>query len=162
MVGDAAKPNPSRPNLDKEQHAEDLEPHGLHGEVRRWRGRTGPSADYVLARSSVLNAHGRVSDSLRDVAWLSTNVGSIFFAVRSTLFAYLLLKARSIPVLLARLGVVASLILVVGVPLETAAGRMTADGASIILWLPMLVFEIATGLWLLVKGAWVPITDAVP
>jgi len=87
------------------------------------------------------------------VAWLSTNVGATFFAVGSALFAYLLLKARAIPVPLAALGVVASLILVVGVPLETAAGRATADGAPIIMWLPMFGFEIATGGWLLAKGA---------
>jgi hypothetical protein len=94
-----------------------------------------------------------------NVASLSTNVGAIFFAAGSTLFAYLLLKARSIPVPLAGIGVVASLLLVVGVPLETAAGRVTAEGTSIFLWLPMFVFEIGTGLWLLVKGARIPVTD---
>ncbi len=96
-----------------------------------------------------------------DVASLSTNVGAIFFAVGSTVFAYLLLRARSVPVPFAALGVVASLILVIGVPLETAAGRTTADGASIILWLPMFVFEIATGVWLLVKGVRTPDMAAV-
>ncbi|MDT3444428.1 DUF4386 domain-containing protein [Pseudofrankia sp. BMG5.37] len=94
-----------------------------------------------------------------DVASWSTNVGAAFFAVGSTLFAYLLLRARSIPVPLAALGVGASLILVVGVPLETAASRTTAEGASIIMWLPMFVFEIATGVWLLVRGARTPIPD---
>ena len=43
------------------------------------------------------------------------------------------------------LGVAAWLGLVVGKPLETAASRTTADGASIIMWLTMLFFEIATG-----------------
>lgn len=95
-----------------------------------------------------------------DVASWSTNVGATFFAAGSTLFAYLLLRARSIPVPLATLGVVASLILAVGVPLETAAGRTTGDGASIIMWLPMFAFEIATGVWLLIKGARTPIPDA--
>jgi hypothetical protein len=88
-----------------------------------------------------------------DAASWSTDVGAVFFAVGSTLFAYLLLRARSIPVPLAALGVGASLILVVGVPLDTAASRTTAQGASIIIWLPMFVFEIATGVWLLVRGA---------
>lgn len=91
-----------------------------------------------------------------DVESLSTNVGATFFALGSTIFAYLLLKARAVPIPLAVLGVVASLILVVAVPLETAAGRTTADGASIIMWLPMFAFEIATGVWLLAKGARTP------
>jgi len=91
-----------------------------------------------------------------DAASWSTNVGAAFFAVGSTLFAYLLLRARAIPVPLAALGVGASLILVVGVPLDTAASRTTAQGASIIIWLPMFVFEITTGLWLLVRGTRTP------
>jgi hypothetical protein len=85
------------------------------------------------------------------VAW-SSNVGAAFFAVGCALFAYLLLKGRLIPVPLAALGVVASLILVVAVPLETAASRSTVVGGFLVLWLPMFVFEIATGAWLLVKG----------
>jgi hypothetical protein len=85
------------------------------------------------------------------VSW-SINVGATFFAVSSMLFAYLLLKGRMIPIPLAVLGAVASLILVVGIPLETAAGSTTAEGASIVMWLPMFVFEIVTGVWLLVKG----------
>lgn len=77
---------------------------------------------------------------------------SAAFAVGSTIFSYPLLRARSIPVPLAGLGVVASLVLVVGVPLQTAAGRTTAGGASIVLWLLMFAFEITTGVWLLVRG----------
>jgi hypothetical protein len=85
-------------------------------------------------------------------AW-STNIGASFFAVGSALYAYLFFKARSIPMALAVLGLLASLILVVGVPLQTAAGHTTTEGASAAIWLPMIVFELATGLWLLIKGA---------
>lgn len=67
-----------------------------------------------------------------------------------------LFRSRSIPVALAALGLVASLILVVGVPLKTAGGRDTAEGAGIAIWIPMIVFEISTGLWLLIKGAKAP------
>src|SRR2546422_7021095 len=46
--------------------------------------------------------------------------GTIFFAVGSTLFSWLLLRGRMIPVALARLGVVASAFLVVLLLLQTA------------------------------------------
>jgi hypothetical protein len=87
---------------------------------------------------------------------LSTNIGAIFFAVGSTLYSYLFFKARSIPAPLAGLGLVASLMLVVGVPLQTAAGHSTVAGASAAIWIPMFVFEISTGSWLLIKGAKMP------
>jgi hypothetical protein len=87
---------------------------------------------------------------------LSTNIGAIFFAVGSTLYSYLFFKARSIPAPLAGLGLVASLMLVIGVPLQTAAGHSTVAGVSAAIWIPMFIFEISTGLWLLIKGAKMP------
>lgn len=100
-----------------------------------------------------LTADYALGDFVSNVDSWAINIGAIFFAVGSTLYAYLFFKARSIPVVLAVLGLVASLILVVGVPLQTAAGRDTAEGASAVIWIPMIVFEITTGLWLLIKGA---------
>jgi hypothetical protein len=85
-------------------------------------------------------------------AW-STNIGASFFAVGSTLYAYLFFRARSIPIALAVLGLLASLILVVGVPLQTAAGQTTTEGASAAIWVPMIVFELSAGFWLLDTGA---------
>lgn len=87
-----------------------------------------------------------------DIAAWSTNVGACFFAVGSAVFAYLLLRSRAIPRPLASLGLLASLLLAVSVPLQSAAGAVTADGAGILLWLPMLAFEITAGGWLLIKG----------
>ena len=77
-----------------------------------------------------------------------------FFAVGSTLFAYLLLRGRMIPIPLAWLGVVASGLLVVGLPLQLV-GLLTESIASL-MWLPMLAFEAPLGLWLLVKGVALP------
>ena len=80
-----------------------------------------------------------------DVALTAT-----FFAVGSTLFSYLLLRGRMIPVPLAWLGVVASVLLVVGLPLQLAGflrGTLTS-----LMWLPMLAFEVPLALWLLIKG----------
>lgn len=57
---------------------------------------------------------------------------------------------------MAVLGLIASLILVVAVPLHTAAGQATAEGVWAVIWIPMIIFEISTGLWLLIRGVNVP------
>ena len=77
-------------------------------------------------------------------------VTATFFAVGSTLFSYLFLRGRMIPVALAWLGVLASGLLVVGLPLQIA-GVLRGSIAQLI-YLPMLAFEIPLGLWLLIKG----------
>jgi hypothetical protein len=76
--------------------------------------------------------------------------GSFPFAVGSTLFAYLFLRARSIPVPLAWLGVVASILLVVGIPVQVAG--FLHGPFTWLMWIPMAVFEVTLGLWLLIKG----------
>jgi Domain of unknown function (DUF4386) len=60
------------------------------------------------------------------------------------------------PVALSVLGVIASLILIVGVPLQAAGGQATAESTPAVIWIPMIIFEISTGLWLLVRGANAP------
>ncbi len=77
-----------------------------------------------------------------------------FFAVGSTLFSYLLLRGRMIPIPLAWLGVVASVLLVVGLPLQLA-GFLRGPVTSL-MWLPMLAFEVPLALWLLIKGVAIP------
>jgi len=83
-----------------------------------------------------------------------TTVGATFFAVGSTFFSWLLLRGRMIPVALAWLGVLASVLLVVGLPLQLAG----VLGGSVIqfMWLPMAAFEIPLALWLLIKGVATP------
>ena len=73
-----------------------------------------------------------------------------FFAIGSTLFSWLLLRGRMIPVALAWLGVVASIFLVVCLPLQLA-GLLGAP-ITTFMWLPMLLFEVPLSLWLIVKG----------
>ncbi|MEK6574880.1 MAG: DUF4386 domain-containing protein [Chloroflexota bacterium] len=79
-----------------------------------------------------------------------------FFAVGSTLFSYLLLRARSIPVPLAWLGVVASVLLVVGLPLQLAG--FLRGPVTELMWLPMAAFEIPLAFWLLIRGVATPAT----
>ena len=89
--------------------------------------------------------------------------GAIFFAVGSTLFSWLMLRGRMVPVALARLGVVASALLVVILPLQLAGffggGYLTFFAAATwLVWLPALVFELWLALWLIIKGVAAPVT----
>jgi hypothetical protein len=81
-------------------------------------------------------------------------VTATFFAVGSTLFSYLLLRGRMIPIPLAWVGLVASVLLVIGLPLQ-AAGFLSGP-ITMIMWLPMLTFELPLGLWLIIKGVATP------
>ena len=87
---------------------------------------------------------------------------AIFFAVGSTIFCWLLLRGRMIPRPLAWLGVVASVLLVVILPLQLAGlfGGTMSWSASIswLVWLPMLIFEVGLALWLLIKGVAMPMS----
>jgi hypothetical protein len=83
-------------------------------------------------------------------------VTATFFAVGSTLFSYLFLRGRIIPVALAWLGVLASVLLVVALPLQIAG--VLGGSITQLMFLPMLAFEIPLGLWLLIKGVATPAT----
>lgn len=81
-------------------------------------------------------------------------VAGSFFAVGSLFFCYLLYRGRMIPRLLGGLGVAASLIVVVLIPLqmaEFATGRFVTAA-----WVPMGIFEIIVAVWFLIKGASTP------
>jgi hypothetical protein len=80
----------------------------------------------------------------------NTLVTATFFAVGSTFFSWLLLRGRMIPVGLAWLGVVASVLLVATLPLQ-AAGFLHGLVTSLV-WIPMAFFEVPLALWLLVNG----------
>ena len=73
-----------------------------------------------------------------------------FFAIGSTLFSWLLLRGRMIPVPLAWLGVLASVLLVVLCPLQLAG--LLGGPITSFMWFPMLLFEVVLALWLIIKG----------
>ena len=107
---------------------------------------TGPNAPDTGA------AHALGAYLLRgDMALTAT-----FFAVGSTLFCYLLLRGRMIPIPLAWLGVIASVLLVVTLPLQLA-GVLRGPITSL-MYLPMLAFEVPCGLWLPAN----PLTHRLP
>ena len=95
-------------------------------------------------------AHALAGHLLRDDVALPAT----FFAVGSTAFAYLLLRGRMIPIGLAWLGLVASVLLVIGLPLRIAG--WLPDRVAMLIWLPMLAFEVPLGLWLLIRGVRTP------
>jgi hypothetical protein len=87
----------------------------------------------------------------------SVPVGSIFFAVGSLIFSWLLLRGRMVPVSIAWLGVFATGLLAVVLPLQLA-GFPTGPLTGYYQWLPALVFQIVLALWLLIKGVAAPAT----
>jgi hypothetical protein len=81
--------------------------------------------------------------------WGTLTAASLF-AVGSTLFAYLLLRGRMIPRALAWLGVIGSLLILIELPLELAGflrGPLTQ-----LVWIPVALFELTLGPWLIIKG----------
>jgi hypothetical protein len=81
----------------------------------------------------------------------SEPIGAIFFAAGSTIFSYLLLRGRMVPVPLAWLGVLTSVLLLMWLPLQLVGfleGRLT----GVYQWVPVFVFQVALALWLLIKG----------
>lgn len=90
---------------------------------------------------------------------------AIFFSIGSLFFCWLLLRGRLIPAALAWLGLIASALLVMILPLQLAGlfgGSMSWSGSlTWLVWLPMLVFEVTCALWLLIKGVAVPKTSTL-
>lgn len=115
---------------------------GLLGLATSATTASGPASDPAAA-----NALGGYLLGLGDGG---AQVCAILFAVGSTLFSYLFLRARTIPAALAWLGVVASVLLVVALPARL--GGVLEGAATMYVWMPMLVFELAFALWLMVKG----------
>ena len=77
-----------------------------------------------------------------------------FFAIGSLAFAWLLWRGRLAPGWMSGLGAVASVLLVVALPLQLA-GFLSGSVVQF-LWIPMAAFEIPLGIWLLAKGARAP------
>ena len=86
--------------------------------------------------------------------------GEIYFAMGSSVFCWLLLRGRMIPVALAWLGVMASVLLVMLLPLQIAGcfGGLRAWSSPVTwaVWLPLLVFQLTFAVWLITKGVAMP------
>jgi len=92
---------------------------------------------------------------LLNVGNWQTLTAALLFAVGSTLFSYLLLRGRMIPVVLAWLGVFGSALIVIILPLQLA-GVVTGPITQLI-WIPVALFEITLAFWLMIKGVAAPV-----
>ncbi|HWC18592.1 MAG TPA: DUF4386 domain-containing protein [Terriglobales bacterium] len=114
----------------------------------------------VAATSSGGGPEGTIATtfghSLLSQSGSSGLIAGVCFAVGSTIFAYLFLRARSIPVALAWLGLLASLLLVATLPVQLAG--LLPSGLAWPIWMPMLIFEITLAFWLLWKAELVAVT----
>jgi len=115
---------------------------------------TGPNAP------DPAGAHALGALLLKVNGW-NTTVAATFFAVGSTLFSWLLLRGRIVPVPLSWLGVFASLLVVVGLPAQLL-GFVVGAAGDLLMWLPMLAFEVTLALWLIFKGARMPARQSPP
>jgi hypothetical protein len=84
----------------------------------------------------------------------SFTASALFFALGSTLFSWLLLRGRRIPVALAWFGVLASILPVVCFPLQFVG--LIGGPVTSFMWYPILLFEVALALWLIIKGVVAP------
>ena len=96
-------------------------------------------------------ATGAVGAFVLNQPWL---IGAIFFAVGSALFSWLLLRGRMVPEWLAALGVIASGLIAIGLPLQVL--ELLPALVTQLMWLPILVFELVLAGWLIVKGVATP------
>ena len=93
-------------------------------------------------------AAGAVGAFVLAQPWL---IGATFFAVGSTIFSWLLLRGRMVPVWLAGLGVVASAVVALALPLQLM--DVLPGLVAQLIWLPVAVFELVLAVWLIAKGA---------
>ena len=81
-------------------------------------------------------------------------IAATFFAVGSTLFSWLLLRGRMVPMWLAALGVIGSAVVTIGLPLQVM--ELLPELVTKLMWMPILVFELVVAVWLIVKGVATP------
>jgi Domain of unknown function (DUF4386) len=87
-------------------------------------------------------------------------VSATFFAAGSTLFSWLFLRGRIVPAALAWLGLFASLLMIVTLPLQL--GGILRGRFTMLFWMPMLAFEVTLAFWLLLNGAAPPARPIAP
>ncbi len=109
------------------------------------------SADYLkVFEADELHALSRLA---RDAFGFGQDVGFIFVGLGSTLFAYLLLRSRYIPRILAAWGMFASLLFAIYNLVIIVFPGAEETLIMYVSFAPMGIYEIGTGLWLLLKGA---------
>jgi hypothetical protein len=96
-------------------------------------------------------AANAVGDALFGATRSIPLLGATAFALGSTIYCYLFLRARSIPRWMAWLGFLGSALLVIGLPIQIAG--LLGGTVTMLIWIPVALFEVTFGVWLLIKGA---------
>ena len=108
---------------------------------------TGPNAPDTAGASAV------GAFLLKIGGWQMLTAATLF-AAGSTAFSYLLLRGRMIPVAMAVLGVIGSVLVLLELPLELAG--LLHGAVTQLVWIPIALFELTLGPWLLIKGVAAP------
>lgn len=87
---------------------------------------------------------------------LGMTVGFVLLGLGSAVYAYLLLKSRYVPKVLAALGIFSSLLLALGTLAIMVFPDLDAMGMAYMM--PMGLYEVGLGFWLLIKGIKAPST----
>jgi hypothetical protein len=85
-----------------------------------------------------------------------SGIDFVFLGLGSTVFSYLWFKSRYIPRALAALGIFGSLMLAIG-GLAIMVFPSLADVLTLTYMMPLGIFEVTLGLWLLFKGVRAPV-----
>jgi hypothetical protein len=105
-----------------------------------------------VSHESVKAGHPAYLQTLGSLLYESANFGDwlhmLPFALGATLYYYLFLKSGYIPRALALFGLIAASLALIGTPIV-----LLGYAVPLIIFLPNLPFELAIGLWLLIKGA---------
>ena len=111
------------------------------------------SADYLQGVDAhTLQGLARLFMGIRGAG---LNIGFVFLGAGSMVFAYLLLKSRYVPRLLAGWGILASPVLALGALAALFSPWFAANWAMAAM-VPMFFYEVPLGVWFLVKGVAVP------
>ena len=110
-----------------------------------WLATTAPGSD----PSNTVATHALATFLVQLSRW-QVVIAATLFAVGSTFFCWLLLRGRMIPTALAWLGVFASVLLAIALPIQLVG--LLRGPVTQLIWLPMLAFEVPVALWLIIKG----------
>ena len=104
-----------------------------------------------VSQVSVVEGYSAYLQTLGNLAYesqeFSYSLSMVFFTLGGTLFYYLFYKSGYIPRALALFGLIAAPLALIG-----TLGELLGTHVPLWLFLPNLPFELAIGLWLMVKG----------
>ena len=89
------------------------------------------------------------TDGVRPARFPHPMLRYIFIDVILPLLAFLFLRSRSIPVWLAWLGFIGSLLILIGLPLQILA--LLPAPLDSVMWIPIAFFEVIFAIWLLFR-----------